>query len=47
MEVEKSKLALDRATDPRIKAFSQKMIADHTAAGKAREEAVAKDKLRA
>lgn len=45
LEIEESKLALDRATDPRIKAFAQKMISDHTAAEKTLEAAAGKDKL--
>ena len=45
-EIEESKLALDRATDPRIKAFAQKMISDHTTAEKNLQEAAGKDKLK-
>ena len=45
-EIEESKLALDRATDPRIKAFAKKMISDHTTAEKSLEEAAGKDKLK-
>ncbi len=46
LEIEESKLALDRATDPRIKAFAQRMINDHSAAEKRLEEAAGKDKLK-
>jgi putative membrane protein len=45
-EIEESKLAFDRATDPRVKAFAKKMISDHTAAEKNLEEAAGKDKLK-
>ena len=45
-EIEESKLALDRATDPRIKAFAKKMISDHTTAEKNLQEAAGKDKLK-
>lgn len=45
-EIEESKLALDRATDPRIKSFAQKMITDHSAAEKTLEAAAGKDKLK-
>lgn len=32
-EIESSKIALERSTNPDVKAFAQKMIDDHTAAG--------------
>lgn len=45
-EIEESKLALDRATDPRLKAFAKKMISDHTTAEKNLQEAAGKDKIK-
>ena len=45
-EIEESKVALERATDPRLKAFAQKMISDHSAAEKTLQEAAGKDKLK-
>lgn len=43
LEIETSKLALTRATDPEVKTFAQKMIDDHTAASAALKAAMAKD----
>lgn len=45
-EIEEAKLALDHASDPRLKTFAQKMIADHSAAEKTLEAAAGKDKLK-
>jgi putative membrane protein len=45
-EIEESKLALERASDPRIKAFAKQMILDHTSAEKKLEEAAGKEKLK-
>ncbi len=42
-EIESSKLALTRATDPEVKTFAQKMIDDHTAASAALKAAMAAD----
>lgn len=44
-EVESSKLALKRATNPEVKSFAQKMIDDHTSAAKKMKEAAAKDNV--
>jgi putative membrane protein len=41
-EVEEAKLALDKATDPRLKGFANKMIADHGDAMKKLEAASGK-----
>lgn len=41
-EIEESQLALQRATDPKLKAFAQRMIDDHTAALKKLEAATGK-----
>jgi putative membrane protein len=40
-EIETSKLALEHATDPDVKAFAQTMIDDHTRAGEALKAAAA------
>ena len=46
LEIEESKVALDRATDPRIKSFAQHMISDHTEAEKKLQDAAGKDRLK-
>lgn len=42
-EIESSKLALTRATDPEVKTFAQKMIDEHTAASAALKAAMTAD----
>lgn len=44
-EIESSKLALDRSTNPEIRAFAQQMIDDHTAAAAGLEKAMADSKI--
>lgn len=39
-EVESSKIALTRSTNPEVKTFAQEMVTDHTKAGEALKEAV-------
>lgn len=41
-EIEEAKLAVQRATDPQLKSFAQRMITDHTNALKKLEEAAGK-----
>lgn len=45
-EIESSKIALQRAQTPEVKAFAQQMIDDHTAAGKKMKGAVAESGLK-
>src|SRR5688572_21221293 len=44
-EIESSKLALEKATDPKVKAVAQQMITDHTKAGENLKAAVQEAKL--
>ena len=46
LEIEESKLALDRATDPRIKSYAQHMISDHTEAEQKLQQAAGREKLK-
>ena len=46
LEIEESKLALDRATDPRIKSYAQQMISDHTEAEQKLQGAAGHEKLK-
>lgn len=44
-EIESSKLALQRATDPEVKSFAEQMIKDHTAASKEMKLAIKRGKI--
>lgn len=44
-EIESSKIALQKATDPEVKAFAQQMLDDHTKAGTEMKAAVAEAQL--
>ncbi len=45
LEIESSKLALEKAQDPEVKAFAQQMIDDHTKAGNALKAAISESGL--